>query len=529
MPAAPPTLLPEAVTRAARRDPDHPALRMAGRGLSYGELDAMSNQVAHMLMAHGVGKGDRVGLYAHKSLELFVALFGAMKAGAAYVPINPDAPAAYVEHIVSDCQIRHLVIGASTRKTALEVAGATDIELLVGLAAPQASAASITWEEVWAFPDAPPQVELAEDDLAYIIFTSGSTGRPKGLMHTHRSGLAYGLVAEETYGFHAADRIANHPPLNFDLSLLELWGAIVAGATLVVIPESHARLPASLSQMLVDERVTVINAVPFALVQLLHRGALDERDLSELRWVIWGGEVFPNKDLAALMRLLPHARFANVYGPAEVNGVTYYIVPEPPDDGDDPISIGQLYPWARAMVLGADDREVPPGVTGELVINSPTHMVGYWARPELTERATFRRVLPDGSEERWHRTGDLVELGDDGLFRLVGRKDRMVKVRGHRVELDEVEAALVGHTDVEQAVVFTVPDDEGSQQIMSVVVLADGAAAIGESELRRHVGRLLPRYAIPRQIRITDTVPRTSTGKADRVALAAEVANVAPG
>ena len=520
--AGPLTLLPEAITRAAARDPDHPALSMAREELSYGELDRRSNSVANMLLERSVTHGDRVGLYAHKSLELFVALYGIMKAGAAYVPINPDAPAAYVRHILEDCAITHLVVGTTTRKTAMALALEVRLELLIGVEPAEGSVSCIGWDDVWSYPTTAAGVAVSGDELACIIFTSGSTGRPKGIRHTHRSGLAYGEVAAATYGFRPEDRIANHPPLNFGLSLLELFGGIVAGSTIVIVPEAHVLLPASLSQMLVDERVTVLNAVPFALVQLLVRGALDERDLSALRWVLFGGEVYPTKDLAALMHRVPHARFANVYGPAEVNGVTYYLVPELAANTDQPISIGGLYPGVQALVVDADDREVEPGETGELLIHRPTHMVGYWGQPELTARSTHYRMSADDREERWHRTGDLVWLDQDGLFHLVGRKDRMVKTRGHRVELDEVESALLSHEGVEHAAVYTVPDGEGSQQIEAAITVRNTSAEAppDAGDLKRYVGRLLPRYAVPRVIRLVDAVPRTSTGKADRIDLA---------
>ncbi len=524
------TLLPEAITRVAERHPDHPALRFAGTQMSYGELDDRSNRFANFLLSSGVAKGDRIGLYAHKSLEVVVALHGIMKAGAAYVPVNPDAPAAYVRHILEDCEITRLVVGKTTAKTAATLAPAVGLESLIGIAAVPGDVATVTWEEVDTHPSHHPKVPLSGDDLAYIIFTSGSTGRPKGIMHTHRSGLAYGEVAAATYGFRAEDRIANHAPLNFDLSLLELFGAIVVGATIVVIPEAHARLPASFSKLLMDERVTVINAVPFALVQLLHRGGLDHRDLSEIRWVLFGGEVFPTKDLRALMRCLPGARFANVYGPAEVNGVTYHLVPALADDANEPIPIGRLYPGMKAMVVDENDQQVEVGTTGELLINSPTHMVGYWRQPELTARSTYERQGSSG-QERWHRTGDLVELREDGLFRLVGRKDRMVKIRGHRVELDEIETVLMSHELVEQAVVYAVPDGEGSQRVEAAVILVDTPAGSGEpsavsdgaaTDLRRFAGRSLPRYAVPENVRLVSSVPRTSTGKADRVTLLRE-------
>jgi len=495
---------------------------MDGTELSYAELYGRANRVAAMLHDNGVHPGDRVGLYAHKSIDTITALFGIVAAGAVYVPINPEAPAEYVRHILADCAIKHLVVDRATRRTALMLADDPGVALLIGMDDPFATVPTIGWDTVWAYPGEPPKVSIADDDLAYIIFTSGSTGRPKGIMHTHRSGLAYGEVAAATYGLVPTDRIANHAPLNFDLSLLELWGGVVAGATIIIVSAGHARLPASFSQVLADERVSVVNAVPFALVQLLHRGALDERDLTALRWVLFGGEVFPTKDLRALMHRLPRAKFANVYGPAEVNGVTYLIVPHLASDDIEPISIGDLYPGADGRVVDGDDREVGAGVTGELLIHSPTQMIGYWGQPDLTERSTYVERGPGGETKRWHRTGDLVQRREDGSFRLVGRKDRMVKARGHRVELDAVETALLSHPAVAEASVFAVPDGEGSRRIAAVATLrggSDGSDLPDAGELIHHAARFLPRYALPRALRIIDSIPRTSTGKADRVAL----------
>lgn len=517
-------LIPEAITRAAGRRPNAPALAMAGLELSYADLEQRTNQVANTLRARGVRRGDRVGLYAGKSLDLLVALYGIMKAGAAYVPINPDSPPAYVRHLIEDCEIGHLVAGPTTRTAVAELAREVDLSLCLGIEPIDGPHACLGWDQVYAADAAAPSIEVSPEDLAYIIFTSGSTGRPKGIMHTHRSGLAYGEIAASAFGLRPADRIANHAPLNFDLCLLELWGGIVAGATIVIVPEAHARLPASLSQLLAEERVTVVNVVPFALVQLLHRGALDQRDLSSLRWVIFGGEAFPTKDLRSLMDRLPDAGFANVYGPAEVNGATFHVVPPLPPDFDEPISIGTVYPGVEALIVDDEDRVLGPGRAGELLINSPAHMAGYWRRPELTERSTYVGIDEDGSSRRWHRTGDVVELRDDGLLRLLGRKDRMIKTRGFRVELDEVEAALVEHPAVEQAAVFPVPDGEGSRQIEAAVTLH--AWALDQDQpptgaaLRRHTARRLPRYAVPREVRVVESLARTSTGKTDRTALA---------
>ena len=207
-----------------------------------------------------------------------------------------------------------------------------------------------------------------------------------------------------------------------------------------------------------------------------------------------------------------------------MNGCTYYVVPDLPPGSNEPISIGGLYAGMEGMVVDDDDRPLAAGQVGELLIRSDAHMLGYWRQPELTERSRLPRPRPGGGEDVFYRTGDLVARNDDGSFRLVGRKDRQIKTRGHRVELDEVETALVSHDAVEQAVVYAVPDGDGSSQIEAVVTLLAGidGSGLDGAALKRHAAAALPRYAVPRSVRIVDAVPRTSTGKANRVALAEE-------
>ena len=514
-----PETLPAAVSRSADRAADSTAVTMSGSNLSYGELVSRSNQVANVLRERGVQPGDRVGLYAHKSIDIVAGLHGIMKAGAGYVPVNPDAPAAYVEHILRDCDIKHLITGSSRRGILGKLSDDLGLLTYMGLEPDDGFAdRTVTWDEVSAASTDEPGVAIDEYDLAYIIFTSGSTGKPKGIMHSHRSALGYSKASSTAFDFRPDDRITSHAPLNFDLSTLELFAGALAGSAVVMVPESHARLPASFSQLLQDERVTIVNAVPFALVQLLHRGALDERDLSAIRWVLFGGEVYPTRDIRGLMQALPHARFGNVYGPAEVNGCTYLVVPEIPPEANEPISIGWLFPGMDALVVDEHDNELGPGVVGEMLVSSDAHMISYWNQPELTESSRLRRTLDDGTTQVFYRTGDLVERQGDGSFRLLGRKDRQVQMRGHRVELDEVETALISHPKVEQAVVYAVPDGDGSVQIEAVVTLFEDAE-VEERELSRHVSALLPKYALPRRLSIESSVPRTSTGKADRVKL----------
>ncbi|NJN81449.1 MAG: amino acid adenylation domain-containing protein [Caldilineaceae bacterium] len=354
--------------------------------------------------------------------------------------------------------------------------------------------------------------------MAYLMYTSGSTGEPKGMIHTHFSGLSYAKMAAEVYGLHSEDRLSSFPPLHFDQSIFDYFSGPLAGATTVIIPEEHMLLPASLSQLMADERLSVWYSVPFALIQLAIRGALEERDLTSLRWVLYGGEPFPPKHLAALMALWPHARFSNVYGPAEVNQCTYYHVPQLGDQHDEAIPIGQIWPNAEGLVVDENDQPVAAGEVGELLVRSPTMMQGYWRRPDLNAEAFFRRASPGGHSEIFYRTGDLVQLPADGAYRFLGRKDRQIKTRGFRVELDEVESVLSAHPSVEESAVFAVSDQDHSVQIQAaVLVRADMTLTV--AELVRHAQAHLPRYAVPARIEILTGFPRTSTDKIDRKAL----------
>jgi amino acid adenylation domain-containing protein len=513
-------LLPHSIDRTAERAPEHQAIRCGGQYLAYGKLAERSDRLARVLLEEGVRRGDRVGIYMGKGLASAVAIYGAMKAGAAYVPLDPSAPPERVAFIVRDCGIRHLVTEPA-RADALRwfASEGVEVDCLVGVEPMDGlPVRTISWREVESAPAEPRNSTVMEQDLAYILYTSGSTGTPKGVMHTHRSALGWAEITVQTYGFRADDRFSNHAPLHFDLSTLDFFSAAVAGGTTVVIPEAHAKLPASYARLIEDEQLTVLYAVPFALIQLLLRGALEQRDLGYVRWVLFGGEPFPPKHLRALMRLLPQARFCNVYGPTETNGCTYHIVPPLPEDADEPLPIGRPYGNVEALVVDDEDRPVAPGEVGQLLIRSPTVMRGYWRRPDLNEHAFFRRAVFGSFEDVFQRTGDLVRQRPDGILTFLGRRDRQVKARGYRVELDEVEAALMMHAAVVAAAVFPVSDGEGSQRIEAAVIGRAGAEPT-PTELSRHAAAHLPPYAVPERITVVVEFPRTSTGKIDRLRL----------
>lgn len=517
-------LLFHAIDQAAAQTPEHQAVRAGNQSLTYRELAERSNQLAHTLRECGVTRGDRVGIYLNKSLESVVSVYGIMKAGAAYVPLDPFAPVARLSYVIQDCGIRHLLTHPDKAEALKQLtAEPTGLTHLIGAPALDiAGLQTLSWAEVYQRPErAAPAVTLTEQDLAYILYTSGSTGVPKGIMHTHRSGLSFAEWAAAEYGLQREDRLSNHAPLHFDLSTFDLFAGAIAGATVVVIQEAYTKLPASLAKLMADERISVWYSVPFALIQLLTHGKLEARDLSALRWVLFAGEPFPTKHLRQVMAKIPQARWSNLYGPTETNVCTYYHVPPLSDDSDEPLPIGRPCANVEDLVVDADDRPVAAGEVGELLIRGGVVMRGYWGQPDKTQRGFFRRPVFNQFDDLFYRTGDLVQLAPDGHYKYLGRKDRQIKTRGYRVELDEIEVALLAHAGVEEAAVYPVPDGAGSNLIEAAVIPKVGTE-VTAAQLLEHLARRLPPYALPAKLNLTQDFPRTSTGKIDRRELQAQ-------
>jgi amino acid adenylation domain-containing protein len=519
-------LLHQAVANAADQYPDHTAVRFDSAGLTYQELAGQANSLAHVLIEHGVRRGDRVGIYMNKGLEAVTAVYGILAAGGAYVPLDPFAPAARLRYVIRDCGIRCLITKADKLPQIRQLlTEPTGLECLIGVAAEaELPLRTIAWDEIYRSGlTAAPEVATIEQDLAYILYTSGSTGVPKGIVHTHRSGLSFAAWAVDTYGVHHSDRLSHHAPLHFDLSTFDLFASALAGATTVVISESVARFPASLAKLMVDEQLTIWYSVPYALIQLLQRGNLASRNLGALRWVLFAGEPFPTKHLRQVMAVLPHARFSNLYGPTETNVCTYYHVPQLAADSDEPIPIGRPCNNVEALVVDSADQPVSPAQVGELLIRGPIVMRGYWGQPEKTRQGLYRREAFTQFEDLFYRTGDLVQLLPDGSYKYLGRKDRQIKARGYRVELDEIEVVLLAHAGVEEAAAFGVADDHGSNLIEACVILKADVDLTPE-QLIAYLASRLPPYAVPAHLAIAAELPRTSTGKIDRRALQASSA-----
>lgn len=518
-------LLSTLVAEAAAAVPSGTAAVFEDAVSSWAELDRRTGSLAAALTDGGVKRGDRVGIYLHKSMESLVAVHGILRAGAAYVPIDPVAPPATVAAIVADCGIDVLVThdlrrpGVEALGRGAGAEGPTPPTTVLGLSEPvDGTTRTASWADIDGLDPLPP-VNVVADDLAYVMYTSGSTGKPKGIMHTHRSGLAYATMSAAYFDLGSNDRMANFSPLHFDMSTFEVLAGVAAGATVVLIPEPHLRLPASLAQYLAHHRCTTLYTVPSLFQQLLTRGGLADHDWSGVRWVLPAGEVFPPEPLAELVKVFAGATFSNVYGPAEVNHITSHDFVEAPGDGR-PLPIGRAVGDVELRIVDEDDRPVSDGAQGLLLARTATMMAGYWNRPDLDAAGFVDETGPDGLRQRWYRTGDLVSQDPDGTLRYYGRADNQVKIRGNRLELETVEAAVGSLPGVEQAVVG-IRADGGDSQLVARYVAAAGIEVDG---WRRALAAVLPAYAVPGAFEPVDRFPLTPSGKIDRRTVRSEIA-----
>ncbi|WNF00896.1 amino acid adenylation domain-containing protein [Streptomyces luomodiensis] len=478
--------LHETFERIVAEHPEHIAVSHGEERLTYAELNARANRLARFLRSRGIERGDRVGLSLERGLAQVEAVLAVLKAGAAYVPVNPADPVDRQQLIFGDARVR-LVLRDE------DVA---------------AAAASRTW------PEGNLSLAGSAEDSAYVIFTSGSTGRPKGVEVAHRNVTALFEAAAGRFGFRADDVWTAFHSYAFDFSVWEMWGALLYGGRLVVVPLEIARAPGRFAELLVRERVTIVSQTPSALAQLTSALADIPVPAEDLRWVVLGGEALQPHHVATWFERAkaPAARLCNMYGITEttVHVTAHHI--ESAGSFEHSV-IGRPLPHLSVAVLDPHGAPVPIGVVGEMVVGGAGVAKGYVGNPRLTAHRFAPGPVP-GDTSPWYRTGDLARWRGDGTLEYHGRGDDQVKIRGFRIEPGEIRHALLAHPQVHDCAVVAHQDPDAPPHLVAYVVGEAGAA-----EVRAFLGARLPAHLVPSIVMSLDELPLTSNGKVDRRAL----------
>ena len=504
--------------RQVRKHPSRIALVAENDEISYRQLESRANQLARLLVAEGAGPEDCIALLFDRSSELIVALLATLKAGSAYLPLDPAVPSARISALLVDARPR-LVLTTTALATRLSASGLP----VRSVDAPNVRDA-ISIQSRVALSDHDRRAPLRPDNPAYIIYTSGSTGAPKGVLISHRNVARLFEQSRRWFSFSEQDTWTLFHSYSFDFSVWEIWGALLHGGRLVIVPQAVARSAEAFRSLLSAHAVTVLNQTPSAFFRLMQADEEigDSAGKLSLRTVIFGGEALD------LRRLRPWYKrhgdgtpqLVNMYGITETTVHVTYTRLDRETSPHNRIGVG--LPDLRLHVLDARLQACPPGVAGELYVAGEGLARGYLGRPGLTAERFIAHPRPTKRGERLYRTGDLAAWCEDGALTYLGRSDQQVKIRGFRIEPAEIEASLFGWPEIAQAVVVSRPDANGDARLVAYVVpyrdSSGKAATLDLHAVRAVVAERLPDYAVPAAFVVLDALPLTPNGKLDRSA-----------
>ena len=496
-------LLHELFEAQADRTPDAVAVIAEDRRLTYRELDARANQLAQWLQKAGIEPDALVPICVERSLEMMVGLLGILKAGAAYVPLDPELPAPRIGYMLEEVRAPIAL---------------TQHDLVARLPTGQARLVCLDtdWPAIAKAPDARPRLGATAESLAYVIYTSGSSGRPKGVMVTHAAICNHMRWMHRVYPLTPNDAVLQKTGFGFDASVWEFFAPLMAGARVVMARPAGHLDPAYVAEAILSHGATRLQLVPSQLRLLLEEPAF-WCCAPPLKHVFCGGETLTRELCAEFYRRMPHAALHNLYGPTEATiDATAWDVPR--NDIPDVIPIGRPIDNTRTYVVNSRMQLAPAGVPGELLIGGAGVARGYLARSELTAE----RFLPDpfcpGERERVYRTGDLARYLPDGNLQYLGRIDAQLKIRGYRIEAGEIEAAILPHPAIRQAAVVAWKDASGEKRLVAYLVAENQTTDLVD-QLRSRIRATLPEYMVPAYFVPLDALPLNHNGKLDRRAL----------
>lgn len=512
------------VTRQAERRPQATALVDGDLGVTYEALESRANRLARLLRERA-RRGDRIGLLLPKSAAAVAAMLATLRAGAIYVPLDPESPAARLEKILRAADCRLLLASAPAvpllrqLMPRLEQALRPDLLWMGDVSADTADLKETLSETDAAILSPEPLADGgAGDDPAHLLFTSGSSGTPKGVIVAHRNVTSFVTWANAYFGVTETDRVSCHSPLVFDLSTYDLFGGFAAGAEVHLVPPQLNLFPGRLVDFIRERRLSQWFSVPSLLTYLARFDAVQRGDFPDLKRIIWCGEVFATPALRYWMERVPHASFTNLYGPTETTiASSYFTVEAPPSDPGATVPIGRACGGETLHILGPDLEPLPAGEVGEIGIGGAGVTLGYWHDAERTAAAFVS--LPSQPDARVYRTGDLGMRDRNGLVHFLGRKDAQIKSRGHRIELGEIEAALHAVPEIAQGVVVALAAKGFGGHTICCAYVPRAGTELSPTAARERLAVLVPRYMLPVRWRAMDRLPANANGKVDRIAV----------
>ncbi len=509
---------------SAAKYSDRVAIRLLDEEITYRELDERSSQLANFFNQHGFGPGSNVGLYLTKSPAAVIAIFGILKAGATYVPLDTEAPIERVAYICFNCDIQAIVVDDGGLKHINNAAKQFPVsQVIISISADVPD--TLLYPDQWRIFDRLDidqsekellyKPEISRDSLAYLLYTSGSTGKPKGVMLSHLNAMVFVDWAMELLQTNQHDVFSSHAPFHFDLSILDIFLAVKSGATLCLIPPGISYFADAMLRFIEENGITVWYSVPNAIIQWLPYKEELSVKLSSLRTLIYAGEVFPFGFINELAPQLSEKTVYNLYGPTETNVITYFKLNL---DRSNPLTedvpIGEPCSYAEIYIVDENNQPVKSGEIGELIVKGDSLMAGYWDNPEKTS-AAIQSVNINNQQSDFYFTGDMVYLNDDQQIIYVNRRDNMVKTRGFRVELGEIESVLHQHELIHQSAVVAIPDEVIGNKLIAFYVTVDNRE-IDNEDIVEFCADNLPTYMLPAKIIQMKSLPRNTRGKIDR-------------